>query len=581
MDTRTWSIPTSPRSPTKLVGHVSLLKKFEGKKWNTDVQKQYAKELVDTEAFEGEGYLAEMAFSARDIINRAPKTLGFVRADSKTPILITPAGKKLIEDTKLNDLFLRQLLKWQYPSVKHDEHIYKERFLIKPFLETLRLIRELDGLSKMEIAMFAVPLIKYTEYNNTKEEIITYRKKLNKLKGVERKKFQLEYHLDRMRKIYAEELSSGDLHLREAGGATASMSDYLKTKRRNTIDYADAAIRYFRMTNLFVISSHVYKLGISEDKVKIVDDILRTIPREPAPFDDEEKFLSSFEDPELPQILTDDVAGLKTQIETILQILKKLNYAQVTDISHRFKSENSINGLKLILAEAENVAKQIKQKQQLDSLQDYSQYDDIQSVFDQLLGRDSDIPDKPLFFEWNIWRALSMLDDGDIVGNLEQDLEGKPVRLALGGFPDIVCYYRDFVLVVEVTLTSGRRQYEAEQEPVSRHVGDIIKELKEKGDNRKVYGLFLAPVINEASIAHFYTTRRIEVSYYGGKVKVIPLSVIEFRQMLGKARQAGGIKSKEIQKFIEDADVYADSSSNERDWFTHISNLSKNWITPR
>jgi len=581
MDTRTWSIPTSPRSPIKLVSHILLLKKFEGKKWNTDTQKEYASKLVKTEGFEGEGYSAEMAFSARDIVNRAPKTFGFVRADSQTPILITSAGKRLIEGKQLDDLFLRQLLKWQYPSAKHSEQIYKERFLIKPFLETLRLIRELDGLSKLEIAIFAVPFIKYSDYEIIKKEIISYRQELSLLKGVERKKFQIQYHLDRMKNIYAEEISSGHLHLRETGGVEADILDYLKTKRRNTIDYADAAIRYFRMTNLFVISSHVYKLGISEDKVKIVDDILNTIPREPMSFDDEEKFLEYLEDPNTPKLLTDNPDGLKTQIHEMVQILKGLNDKSALDISSKLEKENDTAQLKMILADAEKIILKIKQKQQIDILQSYSQYDDIQSVFDQLIARDSDIPDRPLFFEWNMWRALSMLDDGEIIGNLEQDMEGKPVRLALGGFPDIVCYYKDFVLVVEVTLTSGRRQYEAEQEPVSRHVGDIIKQLKEKDDKRNVFGLFLAPVINEASIAHFYTTRRIEVSYYGGKVKVIPLSIVEFRQMLDKAKQAGGVKSEHIQRFIENADKYADTSTNEQEWFKHINSLSKNWIAQK
>ncbi len=578
MDTRTWSIPTSPRSPIKLVSHISLLKKFEGRKWNTDTQKEYASKLVKTEGFEGEGYSAEMAFSARDIVNRAPKTFGFVRADSKTPIIITSAGKRLIEGKQLDDLFLRQLLKWQYPSAKHSEQIYKERFLIKPFLETLRLIRELDGLSKLEIAIFAVPFIKYYEYEIIKKEVINYRRELSLLKGVERKKFQTQYHLNKMKKIYAEEISSGHLHLREAGGVEADILDYLKTKRRNTIDYADAAIRYFRMTNLFVISSHVYKLGISEDKVKIVDDILNTIPREPMSFDDEEKFFEYLEDPNTPKLLTDNPGGLKTQIHEMVQILKGLNDKSALDISSKLEKENDTAGLKMILADAERIILKIKQKRQIDILQSYSEYDDIQSVFDQLIARDSDIPDKPLFFEWNTWRALSMLDDGEIVGNLEQDIEGMPVRLALGGFPDIVCYYKDFVLVVEVTLTSGRRQYEAEQEPVSRHVGDVIKQLKEKGDMRNVFGLFLAPVINEASIAHFYTTRRIEVSYYGGKVKVIPLSIVEFRQMLEKAKQAGGVKSGHIQRFIENADEYADNSGNEQEWFKYIKDLSKDWV---
>ena len=75
-------------------------------------------------------------------------------------------------------------------------------------------------------------------------------------------------------------------------------------------------------------------------------------------------------------------------------------------------------------------------------------FDEIIEVFEKISDRkDLDIPDKPLFFEWNTWRALNMLDDGEIEGNLLSDTEGKPLSVAKVELPDMVCYYKAFGVI--------------------------------------------------------------------------------------------------------------------------------------
>ena len=46
---------------------------------------------------------------------------------------------------------------------------------------------------------------------------------------------------------------------------------------------------------------------------------------------------------------------------------------------------------------------------------------------------------------------------------------------AQGNMADISCDYGDFRLTVEVTMQSGKRQYEAEGEPVTRHLAKVKK----------------------------------------------------------------------------------------------------------
>jgi hypothetical protein len=120
-----------------------------------------------------------------------------------------------------------------------------------------------------------------------------------------------------------------------------------------------------------------------------------------------------------------------------------------------------------------------------------------------------------------------MLDGGRIKANLKFDDFGKPMSTAQGNMADILCDYGDFGLTVEVTMQSGKRQYETEGEPVTRHLAKVKKET-----DKPAYCLFIAPNINETCIAHFYALHKINISYYGGTTTIIPLPLKVFIKML-------------------------------------------------
>ena len=117
---KTLFFTTSPRTPLKMIPEIEVLTKdFEGKVWNHDTQVDFIKKLADGKDFQGGGSAKEMAFSARDRINRAPKALGFV--DLKPVIKLTKPGKQLIRGKRTEEVLLRQLLKFQLPSPYHKE----------------------------------------------------------------------------------------------------------------------------------------------------------------------------------------------------------------------------------------------------------------------------------------------------------------------------------------------------------------------------------------------------------------------------------------------------------------------------
>jgi len=576
---RTWSVPTSPRSPYKLPQELNLLKEFEGQIWNVDTQRKFARKLAESDFYEGIVSETFPDFSARDRVNRSPKTFGFVEF-KKRRVCITEAGKKLIEGLGVEELFTRQLLKWQYPSPNHHGDRYQD-FNIRPFVEMLRLIYELDGLSKREIAIFGLPFINLRNYALVKEEIMRFRGESGRLRNVERKRFIVTTHTNKYRSIYRAELLSGSFRVRESRGRVPDEARFIATKVRNSMDYADASIRYFRATGLFKLSATTFRIQIIESKLYLVKEILSTISRNPLSFEDKEGFLNYYGNPNLPTLPDDRPEVLQTEISKLVQeiFLKTLlPKNQLDAYRHERLVSASVPQLKESRSRLEKILTNDARKIQLSAIQSYSQYDDIIRMYEKVVNRaDYDIPDKPLFFEWNTWRAFAMLDDGEIICNAVLDMEGKPLSTAPGGVPDSVGRYQNFILTIEVTLTRGERQFEAENESVPRHLGKIVKLMRESGDERPVFGFFIASGLNISTVAHFYALRRSNVLHYGGKAKIIPLDLSAFKHMLVVAKDAGGIKAVQLLSFLKWADEEADRVRNEEEWYFSIERKIQEW----
>lgn len=169
---------------------------------------------------------------------------------------------------------------------------------------------------------------------------------------------------------------------------------------------------------------------------------------------------------------------------------------------------------------------------------------------------------------------MTMLDGGKIKANLNFDDFGKPLSTAQGNMADIVCDYGDYMLAVEVTMTSGQKQYETESEPVSRHLGKM-----KRAYGKPCYCLFVAPVINEACIAHFYALHNMNISYYGGKSVIIPLPLHVFQKMLEDSYMAGYTPNPlQIRRFFEYSEELAKHCADENTWYGRIKEKALNWL---
>lgn len=551
---KTLFFTTSPRSPMKMIPEIHLLAShFSGRSWNKENQIKFIELLAADGHFEGVGSQGDMAFSARDRINRAPKALGFV--DLKPTIRLTEAGQLFVEGKRKEETLLRQLLKFQLPSPFHTSD--DNEFWVKPYLEILRLIRVLGKITFDELMIFGLQLANYNKFDEIVNKILEFRDKKSDFKG----KYKLllnEVFNCELEKIYATEILQGETATRES--ADNSLSKFKKTKRSNMRDYTDACFRYLRATGLVAISYKGKSLSIMPDKVNDVMYILDHTERTPVYVSDEQSYKAYLFDTKIPALYSDNKENL------IAYIVAHSSYL-ATQLFHQ-----SVEELKDIRDDIIQRNKDSIIADQVRELKSYSLFHDVISTYNEIIA--NDIYDVPLMLEWNTWRAMTMLDGGNIIGNFRVDDSGQPLSTAIGNTPDIVCNYDDFDLTVEVTMQSGQRQYEMEGEPVARHLAKHKKSV-----NKEVFCLFIAPHINDACIAHFYTLSKTNISYYGGKSIIVPLPLETFINMVKQSYAAPYTPTpQQIKELFEFAKAEASRDIDEKEWYLSIQQKAMNWL---
>ena len=168
---RTLFFITSPRTPQKMIPEIEILvNNFANRAWNMQSQEDFMKRLVADSNFEGVGSPKDLAFSARDRINRGPKALGLV--DLKPKISLTEAGKNFLNEETTEETLLRQLLKFQLPSPYHTEtENLSGVFFVKPYLEFFRLIFTLENVTFDELMIFGMQLTNYNKFDEVVSKI--------------------------------------------------------------------------------------------------------------------------------------------------------------------------------------------------------------------------------------------------------------------------------------------------------------------------------------------------------------------------------------------------------------------------
>lgn len=553
---KTLFFTTSPRTPEKLIPEIRFLtENYTGAKWNKQTQTGFMERLVQEDFYQGSKQLNTPDLSARDRINRSPKAYGFV--DLTPTIKLTAAGKLFLDAKHREEPLLRQLIKFQLPSPYHTVPKGSDTvFWVKPYLELLRLISHFGRLTFDEMMIFGMQLTDYCKFDAVVEKIETFRKGKAVNEGNYRQ-YLNEICFSEISGIYAEEIADGNLHTRES--ETKTLREYISKKKRGLRDYTDACFRHLRATGVVTVSQSGHSLSIAPEKVNEVNFLLTNEGRDPVFTQSEEKYKAYLFNPSLPVLYSDDFENLVAEILSIDATVDCSRY-----------SMPDLKDLYYCLIERK---KQSAIDEQTKQIKDYKKFDDIIDTFANI--RDKDFYyDRPLMFEWNTWRAMTMLDGGSISANLNFDDSGRPLSTAAGNMADIVCNYEDFVLNVEVTLQAGQKQYDNEGEPVARHVGKTKSAM-----GKPTYCLFVAPTISKATVAHFYTLQNLEVELYGGKATIIPIELATFEKMVIDSKKVSYTPNPHhVKRFIEAVQSAAKTATNEIDWFDRTRDIALDWL---
>lgn len=554
--TRTVFAFTSPRTIEKIIPEILvLIESFSGQEWNADSQIEFYNKLCEADFFKGGKPSISgdrKSFAARDRITRAPKALGFV--DLKPKIALTDVGRQLLSGKRTSEVIARQLFKFQLPSPFHK--IPSDRgFNIKPYLELLRLVKELGNISKMEIAIFFMQMTHNNKFNSVVGAIKKFRADASKFKG-NRKAFIEEKFTKEILKVYAEEIKANDLKTRES--SDVSLAKFIKTKKSNNIDNADAFIRYLRATQFISFEKKTYRMIIAPSRAAEVDYVLKNVDREAKAFIAEADYKKYLFNPESLLLLTDD---------------RKYLEKQLTKLSVKFSSTASIKSMKDLLEATEKSMISATIEETEVALKNYKEFDDIIYVFGKIQKKE--VPDPPLYLEWNIWRAVVMLNYAKQVrGNFTIDLDGVPLNTALGNMPDIEAEYDGFKMILEVTMSSGNKQYEMEGEPVARHFGNL-----QRSSDVPVYCLFVAPKISEGTLAYFFNLNRMNTKAYGGKTRIVPMSLSQFVSFITIAKDKSFNNSKTLKSYLDIVIQKNLLLDDESIWYQQIHELIPAWVS--
>jgi hypothetical protein len=546
---------TSPRTIEKIIPEIRILSEnFDGKIWsgNQEIQENFFKTLYESEFYEGETFPTNPALAARDRITRAPKAFGFVDLEPK--IKLTKAGEFLLSGKRIDETFTRQLLKFQLPSPYHTQS-KKIKFSVKPYLELIRIINDLGSISKTEIAIFFLQLTHYLKYDMIIKKIKAFREGSKKFKG-SRKIYVNNCFEKEIIEIFNEEIQSKKLKTRESNDT--SLKNFIKTKKANMKDYADAFVRYIRATGLITFQKRTFRLIISPQKIDEVEFILKNIQRVPISFVNKKEFKDYLFNPYSVKLLTDNK-------NLLINKIKKLGEIKIKDSLTIEELKDILDNLQ-ISVKAKNI--ETKKKE----LKDYKEIEDILEVFKQI--RTKDVPDAPLFLEWNVWRAFVMLNYAKrIEGNFIMDIDGMPLNTAPGNKADLEIEFDDFGIIGEVTLSSGATQFKMEGDSVPRHYGDFKGRLKKDS-----YCIFIAPNIDDGTKAFFFNLNKGYTKRYGGATKIIPLSLEKFIEFVKVGVQNKFSDPNKLKLWLENQWEINQSIGDETEWSNQIEENVKSWV---
>lgn len=433
------------------------------------------------------------------------------------PYQLTPSGLRMIEAKTIQEqqeCMLRSLLAYEIPSTIEPRN-GEQSFM--PFIFILQVLKKLGklptqlGLSKAEMGIVQ----SYREHSKIDEALEAI----------------IEHRADRDSALGRVGKRKVDNKLFDKLASEAGL------KRITIKDYSDVNFRYPRLSGL--VSLKGKRLVISDKKEPLVDSILAEEPKIIDGVHNSKNYLLRlWKGAELP---TDNEKTARQEIIRFRKLLIDSGVEQeLVPVVPETEDVARLNQVRIRLEVLyqqvleKNFASVQTEEEQVKETIAYLKKIDKQPIDEETY--DIDIEDEPAYLEWAVWRAFlainHLVNGPHEARRFKIDQDFFPLGCAPGGGPDMIFEFEDYVLVVEVTLTTSSRQEAAEGEPVRRHVAKEKTKVA-AATGKPVYGLFMARSIDNNTAETF----RIGVWYTGDEpdfINIVPITLKQFILMMEK-----------------------------------------------
>jgi hypothetical protein len=161
-----------------------------------------------------------------------------------------------------------------------------------------------------------------------------------------------------------------------------------------------------------------------------------------------------------------------------------------------------------------------------------------------------------------------------IDGNFIMDIDGMPLNTAPGNKADLEIEFEDFAIIGEVTMSSGATQFKMEADSVPRHFGNALKQFE-----KDTYCIFIAPKIHDGCLAHFFNLNRFNTKHYGGKTKIIPMSLEKFIEFVNIGVSCEFSEPNKLKAWLDAQWTHNQSVEDEIAWMNEIEKSLLQWAS--
>ncbi|MBP7496546.1 MAG: AlwI family type II restriction endonuclease [Bacteroidales bacterium] len=592
-----WSISTTVRNPERIRSFLSILKKMEGQIWDKSNQKKFQILLIQFKVYgagEAQFYRdltkeqiqlmdnpepikfdeAEEILNSKDYVGGGDmrgrqsfnplEKMGLAFLDSNNKIRISDFGNYFLKDEyDLGEVFFRSFLKWQLPNPDTNDYKAEHGYNIKPFVATLHLINEVNkicnnkgtkekGISRLEFMLFGLTLFNFEEILEKAKNLYKFRTQFEKLKTDKEKD-----------KLIDDYIRNNLSHIEGVNNLT---------------DYADNAIRYFRLTRYIYLRGNGWYIDIEPLRKVEINSILKTDNASAIDFQNELEYRNYLCD------LTQPVLPWENQKELIK--IYKATAADITKYQQVLTSKEidfpMFDLIDLKTLSNENLKSYIqdlrgyrKKLQQLEIHHNSQKISEIEKYLTELKNIYKSKSKKPVELERLCSLALNALNDAiDIKPNYPVGDDNEPTFTAPANKPDIECFYETFNAICEVTMLTNRQQWYAEGQPVMRHLRDF-----EISNKKETYCLFIAPDIHRDTINTYWSSVKYE--YEGEKQKIVPMTINNFlfllEALIARKKKGNQIYHHEIKSLFDSILNITKDVPDSYTWMTKIPEVIIKW----